>query len=249
MRTLRVVPSELQTVPCPLAFQLRASMWVWNQNARIEPDTRQRAKTRSRRSSAQRGNPGTRSRKRGRTAPPTLVSAPLHATALVRRLRTVSPARGRAHRRGLAHLRLGSTAPLTRSRAMSDEAAFLEVLKANPADDTARLVYADWLDEHDEPAKAEYLRLVARLPLVGDDVDVSSPKRRERTRSGPIAGRLESSSNRSVRRCVLDSRDKIRAIKHLRSFSGTGLRLQRASWNARRIGSSFTPRLMQLWIT
>ena len=42
---------------------------------------------------------------------------------------------------------------------MSDEAAFLEVLKANPADDTARLVYADWLDEHDEPLKAEYLRL------------------------------------------------------------------------------------------
>jgi uncharacterized protein (TIGR02996 family) len=42
---------------------------------------------------------------------------------------------------------------------MSDEAAFLEALKANPADDTTRLVYADWLDEHNEPQKAEYLRL------------------------------------------------------------------------------------------
>ena len=31
-------------------------------------------------------------------------------------------------------------------------------MKANPADDTARLVYADWLDEHGEPAKTEYLR-------------------------------------------------------------------------------------------
>ncbi|HEY1188609.1 MAG TPA: TIGR02996 domain-containing protein [Gemmata sp.] len=46
---------------------------------------------------------------------------------------------------------------------MSDEAAFLEALKANPADDTARLVYADWLDEHGEPQKAEYLRLVCSL--------------------------------------------------------------------------------------
>ena len=46
---------------------------------------------------------------------------------------------------------------------MSDEAAFLEALKANPADDTTRLVYADWLDEHGEPAKAEYLRLVAAV--------------------------------------------------------------------------------------
>lgn len=38
---------------------------------------------------------------------------------------------------------------------MSEEAPFLAALKANPADDTARRVYADWLDEHDEPAKAE----------------------------------------------------------------------------------------------
>ena len=43
---------------------------------------------------------------------------------------------------------------------MSEEAAFLEVLKSNPADDTARLVYADWLDEHGETLKADYLRLL-----------------------------------------------------------------------------------------
>ena len=46
---------------------------------------------------------------------------------------------------------------------MSAEAAFLEALKANPADDTTRLVYADWLDEHDEAAKAAYLRAVVDL--------------------------------------------------------------------------------------
>ena len=41
---------------------------------------------------------------------------------------------------------------------MSDEAAFLKVLAEAPTDDTARLVYADWLDEHGEPARAAYLR-------------------------------------------------------------------------------------------
>jgi uncharacterized protein (TIGR02996 family) len=46
---------------------------------------------------------------------------------------------------------------------MSEEAAFLATLKANPADDTARLVYADWLDERDQPHKAAYLRAVADL--------------------------------------------------------------------------------------
>ena len=90
-----------------------------------------------------------------------------------------------------------------RGTTVSDEAAFLTALKANPADDTTRFVYADWLDEHGEPAKAEYLRLVTRLPLVGDDVDVSSA---EATRANALGAalprRLESSSNRSVRRCV-----------------------------------------------
>jgi uncharacterized protein (TIGR02996 family) len=44
---------------------------------------------------------------------------------------------------------------------MSDEAAFLRAIQANPTDTTAKLVYADWLDEHGEPERAEYLRLLA----------------------------------------------------------------------------------------
>lgn len=38
---------------------------------------------------------------------------------------------------------------------------------ANPADDVPRLVMADWLDEHDEPKRAEFIRVqceLARLP-------------------------------------------------------------------------------------
>jgi uncharacterized protein (TIGR02996 family) len=45
---------------------------------------------------------------------------------------------------------------------MFDEAAFLQAIQANPADATAKLVYADWLDEHGEHERAEYVRLAAR---------------------------------------------------------------------------------------
>jgi uncharacterized protein (TIGR02996 family) len=46
---------------------------------------------------------------------------------------------------------------------MTDEDAFLAKIRENPADDTARLVYADWLDEHGQPEKAEFLRLEHQL--------------------------------------------------------------------------------------
>jgi len=32
---------------------------------------------------------------------------------------------------------------------MNDEQAFLDAIAAAPGDNTARLVYADWLDDHD----------------------------------------------------------------------------------------------------
>jgi uncharacterized protein (TIGR02996 family) len=44
---------------------------------------------------------------------------------------------------------------------VTDEAAFLRAIQADPTDATAKLVYADWLDEHGEPERAEYLRLLA----------------------------------------------------------------------------------------
>lgn len=54
-----------------------------------------------------------------------------------------------------------------------DEHAFLSAICATPADDTARLVYADWLDEHDRPERAEFIRAeieLARTPP-GTDAD------------------------------------------------------------------------------
>ena len=43
----------------------------------------------------------------------------------------------------------------------ADELALLRGVEASPDDDLPRLVYADWLDERDDVAKAAYLRLVA----------------------------------------------------------------------------------------
>ena len=46
---------------------------------------------------------------------------------------------------------------------MSDEDAFLRAIADNLDDDAPRLVYADWLDEHGDPVRAEYLRLLCRV--------------------------------------------------------------------------------------
>jgi uncharacterized protein (TIGR02996 family) len=47
---------------------------------------------------------------------------------------------------------------------MSDEAAFLRAILANPGDAAAYLVYADWLDERGEAERAGYLRTFLRRP-------------------------------------------------------------------------------------
>lgn len=40
---------------------------------------------------------------------------------------------------------------------------FLLDIIENPADDTPRLVYADWLEDHGEPERAEFIRLQVEL--------------------------------------------------------------------------------------
>jgi uncharacterized protein (TIGR02996 family) len=55
---------------------------------------------------------------------------------------------------------------------MSDRDALLAAVFARPADDAPRLVYADWLDEHGEPAQAAFIRAqieVARTDPNGND--------------------------------------------------------------------------------
>lgn len=47
-----------------------------------------------------------------------------------------------------------------------EEAAFAKAVLENPADDTARKVFADWLEEHDRRQEAAYLRSIRREKFV-----------------------------------------------------------------------------------
>ena len=46
---------------------------------------------------------------------------------------------------------------------MTEEEAFIAAIVASPADDTPRLVFADWLEENGRPDRAELIRLQCRL--------------------------------------------------------------------------------------
>jgi uncharacterized protein (TIGR02996 family) len=51
---------------------------------------------------------------------------------------------------------------------MAEDEGLLQEIVAYPEDDTPRLVYADWLEDHDQPERAEFIRLqieVARIEL------------------------------------------------------------------------------------
>jgi uncharacterized protein (TIGR02996 family) len=46
---------------------------------------------------------------------------------------------------------------------MGDDAALLQAIREAPDDDAPRLVYADWLDEHGAPERAEFIRVCVEL--------------------------------------------------------------------------------------
>lgn len=50
---------------------------------------------------------------------------------------------------------------------MTDEAALLAAIAAAPGDETAVLVYADWLDDHDQPDRAAWVRHPLVRPWIG----------------------------------------------------------------------------------
>lgn len=60
---------------------------------------------------------------------------------------------------------------------MTSDEAFLDDIIAHPEDDVPRLVYADWLDDHDQPERAEFIRVQCERAGLG--------------RVGPKVARLE----------------------------------------------------------
>jgi uncharacterized protein (TIGR02996 family) len=49
------------------------------------------------------------------------------------------------------------------------EQAFLQDIIAHLDDDAPRLIYADWLEEHGKPERAEFIRVQCRLAALGED--------------------------------------------------------------------------------
>ncbi len=47
---------------------------------------------------------------------------------------------------------------------MNDQAAFLSAVIAQPDDDNVRLVFADWLQDHGQEERAEFIRAMIREP-------------------------------------------------------------------------------------
>jgi uncharacterized protein (TIGR02996 family) len=79
------------------------------------------------------------------------------------------------------------------------EQAFLSAIRENPNDDAPRLVYADWLDEHGNAARAEFIRVQCRLGGLDEDDPQSSDLRRREYElladhwgewAGPLIGRV-----------------------------------------------------------
>jgi uncharacterized protein (TIGR02996 family) len=58
---------------------------------------------------------------------------------------------------------------------ISDRAALLAAIRANPEEDTPRLMFADWLDEHGDTDRAEFIRLSCELARLEDDASDSQP--------------------------------------------------------------------------
>src|SRR5688572_26734802 len=64
---------------------------------------------------------------------------------------------------------------------MKSDPGFLSEIVEHPDDDMPRLVYADWLDDHDEPERAEFIRVQIEIARgVGRAVRLRRLRERER---------------------------------------------------------------------
>src|SRR3712207_7138456 len=61
-------------------------------------------------------------------------------------------------------------------RSMTDSDLLLDAIAAAPDDDGPRLVYADWLEEHGEQARAEFIRAQVELARLDRKADRKSTR-------------------------------------------------------------------------
>jgi uncharacterized protein (TIGR02996 family) len=74
---------------------------------------------------------------------------------------------------------------------MNDEQALLAAIVAHPGEDTPRLAYADWLDEHEAPLQADFIRTQCALATCSANApsypDVVERAAESAVRFGPLA--------------------------------------------------------------
>src|SRR5687768_1025238 len=63
---------------------------------------------------------------------------------------------------------------------MGEREALLRTVCENPDDDLPRLVFADWLDEHGEPERAEFIRIQIELGTSAKRGESTVDSRRQR---------------------------------------------------------------------
>jgi uncharacterized protein (TIGR02996 family) len=82
---------------------------------------------------------------------------------------------------------------------MTHDDAFFQAIIENPDDDTPRLVYADWLEEHGQPDRATFIRVQCALAHLPDD----APQRKGlEAREGELLGAHRAEWERPLRRLL-----------------------------------------------
>src|SRR5688572_30620965 len=83
----------------------------------------------------------------------------------------------------------------------TEEESFLRTIRGEPHDDAPRLVFADWLEEHGQPERAEYIRLQCALAnLPPEDPQRPALTKREKQLWQKHAGRWRSPLPSRIRR-------------------------------------------------
>jgi uncharacterized protein (TIGR02996 family) len=106
-----------------------------------------------------------------------------------------------------------------KERAVNEEQALVAAIRADPNDNTRRLAFADWLDEHDQPERAAWMRdieifwwmgpdYVSPLPQILKQLRHKDPI--ERDKAGPIVERLRGAAALMLRAAFATRSRKLR---------------------------------------
>lgn len=124
----------------------------------------------------------------------------------------------------------------------ADAAAFEAAIRVSPADDTPRIVYADWLEEHGDPGRAEFIRLQCEVAVME-----TGPDARRLDRGGAYRRRRDALRKRCFALMWGKGKDRpgLRWLPPLRSFVPAAPRAM-ADWaglapRLRRVSPSSTP--------